>query len=346
MSPAEPTGEPSDGVPHDAAVPTGGRIEGQTPEERDFGSGRGHADGHEYVFETGADRPARRPGGSRLTGTPHRLGREHVAKEGKPTRRTLPAHFHYLGMTDSAGRPWQGRHFTRDRAYAEDDGQAPEALLTAVEDFRVGLADASVVIEAIRASRLLIPLMAQLRRAGQNELGMAVDKANELAIVLVRAPDGRTVLPAFSSAAAMRSWDADARAMPAAGPRIALAAASEHADVLILDPGRPAEFAVRRPALWALAQGAPWLPPLRDPEVARAFHASVDGDSVVRDLALVDGDPEARLHGPEVIVRLRLTPGLTKEQLDAGVRALSERWAADEVIAQRVDSLAVRLDAA
>lgn len=344
----------------------------RTPEERDFGSGRGHAEGHEYVFgrpdgsgaapggpETPAERghaqdgaggpdsgsPAR-PAGSRLTGSPHRLSRAHQAQAGHPSRHTLPAHFHFLGTTDSAGQPWEGRHFTRDRVYADDDGAAPEALRTALDDFHVGLSDASAVVEGIRVSRLLIPLIAQLRRAGENELGMAVDKANELAIVLVASPDGRTVLPAFSSAESMRSWDPDARAMPAAGPRVALAAAGEHAEVMVLDPGAPTEFAVRRPALWALAQGEPWRPPSKDPEVMAAFRHSVEGDPVVRQIGLTDGDPSCRMQGPEVIVNLRLVPGLTRPQLDAGLAALSQRWSADEVIAARVDSLAIQLAAA
>jgi hypothetical protein len=44
-----------------------------------------------------------------------------------------------------------------------------------------------------------------------------------------------------------------------------------------------------------------------------------------------------------VIVELTLVPGLTKPQLDAGVAALTERWALDEVIGARVDSMSVQI---
>ena len=42
-------------------------------------------------------------------------------------------------------------------------------------------------------------------------------------------------------------------------------------------------------------------------------------------------------------MRLELVQGLTRDELDATTARLARRWAADEVIATAVDSLAVKL---
>ena len=58
---------------------------------------------------------------------------------------------------------------------------------------------------------------------------------------------------------------------------------------------------------------------------------------------LAPGDPGARLAGPELIVQLSLAPGLEQRALDDVVGRLQNRWAANEIIATRVDSLALHL---
>ncbi len=55
------------------------------------------------------------------------------------------------------------------------------------------------------------------------------------------------------------------------------------------------------------------------------------------------GDPDARMHGPELIVTLELIDGLDRETLDAVLARLAQRWAADDRMAVLVDSLTVRL---
>ena len=40
-------------------------------------------------------------------------------------------------MSDSAGVPWEGRHFEPNPA-ADDDGSAPEPLMAAIRRFRAG----------------------------------------------------------------------------------------------------------------------------------------------------------------------------------------------------------------
>ncbi|CAN5187300.1 SseB family protein [soil metagenome] len=244
--------------------------------------------------------------------------------------------------TDSAGTPWSGRHFD-DNAFADDDGTAPPKLLEALLRFRAGELGESEVVDAVRDTRLLIPLVARLGEAGEGEHGHIVDKSAELAIVTVEAPDGRSVLPAFTSAAAMSAWNPKARPVPADGTRVALAAASEDTDLVILDPTSPTEFAIRRPALWALAKAESWIPSYLDREVLQAFLDSATREPAVSSLDLDHGDPDARLAGPELIVYLGLRPGLDAAQLDSLLARLQEGWAASPVIAARVDSMAIKL---
>ncbi|MGN6427340.1 MAG: SseB family protein [Leifsonia sp.] len=248
-------------------------------------------------------------------------------------------------LADSAGQPWAGRAFD-DNPFGDDDGSAPLPLLGALAAFRAGEAGPEAVVDAVRTSRLLIPLVAELGDEGVSDAGLTVDKTQELSIVTVAGPDGRTVLPVFSSVTAMQTWNPQARPVPAAGPRAALAAASEGTELVVLDPTSETEFVLRRPAVWALAQGQPWLPSDRDPEVLAAFRASLGSELGVLDVELVAGDPASRLTGPELVVRLVLATGLTREELDAVLARLAQRWAADDVIATRVDSLRVQLVAA
>ena len=83
--------------------------------------------------------------------------------------------------------------------------------------------------------------------------------------------------------------------VPVEGVRVALAAASEGTELVVLDPTSETEFVVRRPALWAIARAEPWVPADRDPEVREAFAASIASELGVHAVALLAGDPEARL---------------------------------------------------
>ncbi|MBW8872325.1 MAG: SseB family protein [Leifsonia sp.] len=245
-------------------------------------------------------------------------------------------------LADSAGQPWEGRAFD-DNPFGDDDGSAPPALLGALAAFRAGEAGPERVVDALRESRLLIPLIAELGEEGENDAGMLVDKTQELSIVRVAGPDGRTVQPVFSSVTAMQAWNPAARPVPAQGRRAALAAAAEGTELIVLDPTSETEFVLRRPAVWAVAQGTPWLPSDRDPLVGEAFRASIAPELGVHEVHLVAGDPASRLAGEELVVRLSLAAGLTREELDAILARLAQRWANDDVIATRVDSLRVQL---
>jgi len=245
-----------------------------------------------------------------------------------------------MSATDSAGQPWSGRHFEAN-TNADDDGSAPEHLIEAIRRFRAREVGEAQVLDALRTARLLIPLVAHLGEDGLNEHGH--DKTQELSIVTVVGPDGRTVLPAFTSVAAMSAWNPGARPIPTEAVRVALAAAHEQTDLVVVDATSATEFAIRRPALWALASGEKWVASYLDEVVLDSFAQSAIGETAARSVALAPGDPDARLAGPELVVQLTLAPGLARDELDALLARLQQRWAEDPVIAARVDSLRVQL---
>lgn len=244
---------------------------------------------------------------------------------------------------DSAGVPWEGRTF-RPNPAAGDDGSADPRLLDALVSFRAGSGDQVAVVDALREARVLAPLVAEKGDEGVGPHGLKVDKTQELSIVTVAAPDGRKVLPVFSSVDAMRAWDPKARPIPVAGTRAALAAAGEDTDLVVVDPTSETEFVVRRPAVWAIAQSQPWEPSWLSPEVIGGLNASIGQELAVLDISAEPGDPEARLRAPELTIRLKLIDGLDRSELDAVLQRLAARWAADDRIAVLVDSLQVKLE--
>src|SRR5680860_427751 len=143
----------------------------------------------------------------------------------------------------------------------------------------------------------------------------------------------------------MAAWNPAARPVPSDAVRVALAAAQENTDLVVLDPTAPAEFVIRRPALWAVAQSQPWTPSYASRTVADAFARSIGSELSVLSVMLSAGDPGGRLAGPELVVRLELVDGLTQAELDATLARLAARWAADDAIATGVDSRRVQLAA-
>jgi hypothetical protein len=244
--------------------------------------------------------------------------------------------------SDSAGIPWEGRSFEHAES-SNDDGSAPAKLLEALKRFRSKELGEAEVVDEVRVSRLLIPLVAQAGDIGATPDGHLVDKTQELSIITVVGPDGRSVLPAFTSIAAMAHWNPKARPIPANGTRVALAAAGEGTDLVVLDATTETEFAIRRPALWAMAQDRPWQPSYLDETVLAEFMAAADGEDAIVAIQLAPGDPDARLAGPELLVQFSLVEGLDEIALAELLGREQERWAASEIIAERVDSMTVKL---
>ena len=150
-------------------------------------------------------------------------------------------------FADSAGVPWEGRSF-ESNPFSNDDGSANPALIEALAEFSANPTDPGAVFQAFAASRLLIPLLADLGESGEGAHGQTVDKSADLSIVTVQTPDGQTGLPVFSSVESMARWNKIARPVPSDAIRVALAAASEGNTRIVLDPGSETEFVFRRPS--------------------------------------------------------------------------------------------------
>jgi hypothetical protein len=241
---------------------------------------------------------------------------------------------------DSAGVPWEGRSFHANPD-AGDDGTAPPRVIEAIRRLRVSEVGVREVLDALRDARLLLPLLAVSGDEGIGAHGQLVDKTQELALVTAAGPVGRPALLAFTSVDTLRAWNATARPIPIAVPRIALAAAAEGTPLIVIDPGSDTMFAVRRPAFESLATGMPWSPSYEDPEVLRAFLEASEGEESLVAIQLASGDPQARLTAAELLVQLSVREGLLEGELEAMIARLGERWGTSEVIAERVDSIAV-----
>lgn len=246
---------------------------------------------------------------------------------------------------DSAGQPWVGRAFHDDNPFAHDTGQIPAELEAALAGFERGDQGVECVVDALRDARVLVPLVAAVGSAEPSGTAPGTDPSQELSIVSVGGPDGRRVLPIFSSTQALMAWNPGARPVPVTATRAALAAVAEGTELLVLDPTSPTEFALRRPMVWALARGDSWLPPHRDLEVRQALERVTNLEHSVFSMELIAGDPRCRLRGDELIVRLHLVAGLSDTDLQVLLTRLSQNWSADPVIVARVDRLRVELSA-
>jgi hypothetical protein len=246
--------------------------------------------------------------------------------------------------SDSAGRPFAGRAF-EPSPWTSDDGTAPPAYTAALAAFRAGEVGPEAVVDALRGVRLLVPLLAEVGETGVTESGLMHDKKAELALVTVAGPDGRKVLPAFSSAAAMSAWNPVARPVPAPARQVALGAASDGTELVVIDAATD-RFALRRSTLEALAKDQPWTAPWLDPEVGRAIRSAVADEPAVTTARVGTDDPRASLDGAEVLVVIVLHETLDQQRVEELLARVQRRWTEDATVRSRVDSMTVRLEAA
>jgi hypothetical protein len=152
-----------------------------------------------------------------------------------------------------------------DPGFAADDGRPDARLLDALATGSVVAVQAAMV-----EARVFVPLIAVLGESEVGADGLRRDKTSDIAVVTVQRPDGARALPVFSSLVRLAEWDAVARPLPVEGPRAALAAYSEDAVALLVDPGSAGSVVLFGPLLLALAEGRTWVPAFEDPEVQRA----------------------------------------------------------------------------
>ena len=245
-------------------------------------------------------------------------------------------------FSDSAGVPWEGRQLEGNR-FADDDGSTPKELLNAISGFRSGQLGQAKVVDVIRDSRLLIPLVAQLGESEIGPNGLLVDKSAELSIVTVKSPDDQDALVVFSSVEAMQRWNKDARPVPTDAIRVCLAAASQLSTRVVIDPGSETEFVLRRPAIARIAQGLDWQPAELNQIVKKVVEGSVASEAQVIGFELRSADPTAKLAGAELEVALRLENGASPSEVRELLDRISRYWAASEEFASSVDSVSIKL---
>lgn len=280
--------------------------------------------------------------------------------------RQLPGHIAAAlagagGTGDSAGQPWAGRSLAGEDAaihnFEADDGSADDGYLEALAALAAGTGNEAAVVASLSSARVFVPIIAQLAEEGEGAAGLHSDKQADMALVTLKAPDGRTAMPVFTSTAALEAWHPQARPVAVYAARAALSAVAENAQLLVLDPGSAITFVVRRPAVWALAQQRPWTPSYDDPELAGLLGSSVTGFPAVRRVELQPGGGVASMAadgrrlsgggaGPELRILLYLEDGLDAAGVQAVVAGLNAGWARNELFAERVDSIEVKLQRA
>lgn len=224
--------------------------------------------------------------------------------------------------------------------FADDDGSADARLAQALIRYSRGKGTLAEVVDALAYARVLVPVMASGEQRHLGRHGLEQDAVASTGVVAVQMPDGRSALPVFTDVDAMKAWSDKARPIPAEGPRAALAAAAEGWSALVVNPGMETVL-VPRPAVWALGQGEPWRPAVVDGAVAVEVREAVVSAVTPGDgLVAVDAVPG---RGAEVAVVLRLAPGLTQPELDHLITRAQGQLAQAEVVAQRVDSVELRL---
>lgn len=236
---------------------------------------------------------------------------QHAVRVPAPAGRELPGHIRAAldrlhektageNRGDTAGVPWAGRDLTGPgvdgsanplHVFDQDDGTAPAAWTDVMGRLSRGEAGEEEVTEALAGIRVFAAVVSTLGvdedlvhdhgdHAGHDHPGHddahGADKQADVALVTLTAPDGRRALPVFTSVPALTAWNPEARPVAVWMPRACLSAVDEGCEIVVVDAGAEHTYAVRRPAVWALAQQRPWTPSYRDPEVAEEIAGVAD----------------------------------------------------------------------
>lgn len=207
---------------------------------------------------------------------------------------------------DSAGNTWEGRDLTGPgidgsqnplHAFDTDDGLEDEAWTQVCNALVAGEADEKDVfnvLQNIRVFAAVVPTVAQrtshthVDHKGHNHT-VEADKESDVALVSLKAADGRGALPVFTSIPKLTQWHKDARPVAVWMPRACLSAVDEGNDLVVLDPGAHLTYVVRRPEVYALAQQYQWVPSYEDTEIAEELSALTDLVPGLAQLAMAPG---------------------------------------------------------
>ncbi|MFF8476672.1 MULTISPECIES: SseB family protein [unclassified Streptomyces] len=212
-----------------------------------------------------------------------------------------------------------------DSGYSDDDGSADPRLSAALTAWAGDRTAVDPVLAALKGARLLVPVVAVLGEAEEDERGLRREKTSDMAVPTLKAGD-RTALPAFTSTESLARWDPSARPVAVPLHQALEAAAHEKADTVVLDLAGPVPFELTGPALLALAEGRTSADPLTDPAVLEAVRGAVAAEPAVLRAHLGPGQADGTL----VLV---LDPAAAPAE---AARAVAGRLAADETLRARL----------
>lgn len=277
--------------------------------------------------------------------------------------RPLPAHIAAQlrsagGAEDTGGQAWEGRNLgegtSHTHLFPDDDGASAPAIASALAAWRGGHATEAAVVAALPGIRVFVPIVAEVSHSQITEHGLVSDKEADMALVSVRTADGRKALPVFTAVGELSAWNSEARPVAVDIRKAALSAVQDGSDLLVVNPAADPAFVVRRPAMWCVAKDTPWTPSYADLTVDDAvLRAALGMENIVSartepgpgingrrsDGAVLDGGAT----GPELVIVVQLTPGLTQEMVQATIDRYQQKLVTEPVMAENVDSLGLRL---
>jgi hypothetical protein len=176
-----------------------------------------------------------------------------------------------------------------DARYADDRGEADQAVAAAMEAYAAGRGAERAVLTALAVSRLLVPVVAVLAdtevaetrsaetgsaETGSGGVGVAAtrqaraarEKASEMAIPSLVGHDGRLAMVAFTCSDSVRRWQPAARPVPVPATAVFQAAVAE-ASAVVIDVAGPVALTIDGTRLAVLAAGGAVPDMYQDPDV-------------------------------------------------------------------------------
>lgn len=278
-------------------------------------------------------------------------------------KRHLPGHIAAAlsqagSPADSAGQSWEGRDLSGDgnplHKFDKDNGQADPEVAAALSELRRGDGSEAAVHQALANARVFVAVVAELGEEAMTEHGFASDKEADMALVKIKAPDGRMALPVFTTIERMQAWHSEARPVAVYAPRAALSAVSEECQLLVIDPGSDYTFVLRRPGVWTLAKQVEWTPSYLNEELAALVQDATAGFEKLRTVQLApgrgvgsrDSAGQAILGGgagPELNLQFLFAAGTSENEAREITSAIHGRLAQNPQFADAVDSLEISL---
>jgi len=242
---------------------------------------------------------------------------------------------------DSSGVPWEGRTF-HENPHAGDTGETPADVAESLTAWCTGTGSFTDLVAALAVNRFLIPLVTHAGDDFDVDNPVMEDKVQELSVITVAGPSGEKVIPAFTSVAAMSAWNLEARPIPIDAQRVALAAASEKTDRIVVNPGTDS-IVLRRPVVWSIAQGKPYTAPWESAEFLSETRKLLAGIDDLVEVGVGPGDPNATGDGPDVRLILGLVDGLDADRVQTLVTEAQGRISNNDIYVDQVDALALSL---